>query len=208
VSTTLRSSRLIDNCTQSIGYDDQVKAASEAFDNQMWSIIDDTGQVIFIPSIMNLTDENLVDILAWQFHVDFYDKTRDLTFRKRLVQMSIIWHKTKGTMALVEEVIDTYWPGIATLQEWFEYKIPFPPNYPATGWHERYKFRILISDEVDPEIEAQVLTLIDRYKPVSRWPDGIIRPRASLMLAFVGAYAKITVTRISHAPVIRTGTGD
>lgn len=130
MSSTLRGSHLIDLCTPSISYDRQVQSACFAFDQQMWEIIDDTGQVIFIPNIMGLTDETLVDILAWQFHVDFYDKTRDLEFRKTLVQQSIVWHKTKGTVALVQWVLDTYFPGQCTLQEWFEYKKPFPPNYP------------------------------------------------------------------------------
>jgi P2-related tail formation protein len=71
----------------------------------------------------------LVDILAWQFSVDSYDASADLEFRKNLVQQSIIWHKTKGTVALVEHVLNTYWPGGAWISEWFDYKLPLPPNY-------------------------------------------------------------------------------
>ena len=207
MSSLIRQSKLIDNCTQSISYDAQVKSASEAFDQQMYEIIDDTGQVIMIPNIMSLTDPTLVDILAWQFHVDFYDPTRDLEFRKRLVQMSIIWHKTKGTVALVEEVINTYWPGSAYLEEWFEYKNPLPPNYPNTGWHDRYRFRVVINDAiVDPEIEQQVMTLIDRYKPVSRWPEPNLRPRASDTTIYVAAYAMIYITRQSKGAHIAVPT--
>jgi len=77
MSTTLRGSQLIENCTPSIQYDRQVQSGCSAFDNQMYEIIDDTGQVVMIPNIMNLTDEKLVDVLAWQFHVDFYDPTKD-----------------------------------------------------------------------------------------------------------------------------------
>lgn len=257
----------------------------------MWEIIDDTGQVVFIPNIMSLTDSNLVDILAWQFHVDFYDNTRDLEFRKKLVQMSIAWHRTKGTVALVEEVIDTYFPGVGTLQEWFEYRDPFPPNYPidntdtfvvafsptnvsvgadkfninshglangtqirfvrgglatlptpleegfwywvvgaltnsfqvaenengapvnltSTGvainqiwqrgvggsWHDRYRFRVIISEDVDPLIAAQVMVLINLYKPVSRWPEGIIRSRVSLGTVYAAGWAHIFTTHVS-----------
>jgi P2-related tail formation protein len=131
MSTTLRGSRLIENCTPSISYDNQVKAASTAFDNQMWEIIDDTGQVIMIPNIMHIDDPKLIDILAWQFHVDFYDPTRDLEFRKMLVQHSIIWHKTKGTPYMVNTVLDTYWRGGAHIEEWFTYKSPWPPQFPT-----------------------------------------------------------------------------
>lgn len=270
MSSTLRGTRLIEVAAPSINYDRQVQAACAAFDEQMFEIIDETGQVIMIPNIMNINDETLIDILAWQFHVDFYDKDRPLEFRKRLVQLSIIWHKTKGTVALVEEVLETYWPGGAILEEWYEYMDPLPPNYPTDdadsfvasfntsavdlpnnrfninahgltngdqirfivilpgrlpkplleglyyyvvnaltnsfqvaqtpnadpitlldvglgvanevwergdgSWHDRYRFRILIDQEViEPEDEAAVLALIDRYKPVSRWCEGIFR---------------------------------
>jgi len=133
MSTTLRGSRLIENCTPSISYDRQVQSACAAFDEQMYEIIDETGVVIMIPSILQIDDSNLIDILAWQFHVDFYDATQPLDFRRQLVQNSIQWHMRKGTVALVEEVINTYWPGGATLDEWYEYKSPLPPNYPTVN---------------------------------------------------------------------------
>jgi hypothetical protein len=129
MSSLLRSTRLIENCTPSISYDRQVQSASEAFDHQMWEIIDETGQVIIIPNIMGLTDPKLVDILAWQFRVDSYDATKDLEFRKYLVQQSIIWHKRKGTLDLVQEVLDIHWPGTSWVEEWYAYMPTFPPNY-------------------------------------------------------------------------------
>jgi phage tail P2-like protein len=151
MSTTLRSSQLIQLATPSISYDRQVQAGCGAFDEQMYEIIDETdgvdppptsqlspptppstiSEIIFIPLIRQLSDPNLVDILAWQFHVDFYDSTKDLEFRRQLVFNSIQWHMRKGTPDLLQEVLDTFWPGGATLQEWFEYDDPFPPNYPV-----------------------------------------------------------------------------
>jgi P2-related tail formation protein len=202
MSSTLRGSRLIENCTPSISYDAQVQSASTAFDNQMWEIIDETGQIVMIPNIMALTDEKLVDILAWQFHVDFYDATRDLEFRKKLVQMSIIWHKTKGTVALVEEVLNTYWPGGASLSEWFEYRSPLPANYPtAPDWHDRYRFRVYVDQAVIPPAdELAALALVDRYKPVSRWCDGIFYARVSAAaIGWAGAMLTF-VTRESEEP--------
>jgi P2-related tail formation protein len=288
MSTFLRGSRLIDLCTPSISYDRQVQAASTAFDNQFFEIIDDTGQVVMIPNIMGLTDPTLVDILAWQFNVDSYDASKDLEFRKNLVQMSIIWHKTKGTVALVEYVLNTYFPGSSTLEEWFQYKSPLPPNYgdptlagtftaadvnPGTdtftysgavdgtevaftntggtlptpivagqiyfivnatattfqiatepngtplniqnqgsgtnqvytrtnAWHDRYRFRVLIDERVisDAPTENEMLALIDRYKPVSRWCEAIIRPRTSdCNIGWAGMTLRF-IYRTSEAP--------
>lgn len=211
MSSTLRHSRLIDTATTSISYDRQVQSASLAFDKQMYQIIDETGSeavtgtsdvwkgVIMIPNIMDLTDSNLVDILAWQFHVDFYDNTKPFEFRKMLVQKAITWHMRKGTYDLVQEVLDTYWPGGATLLEWFNYYDPLPvghvppnppysainsppitPAPPGTSWHDRYRFRVYIDEQIiDPADEAKVLMLIDRYKPISRWCEGIFRAEVS-----------------------------
>jgi phage tail P2-like protein len=133
MSTILRGSKLIENCTPSIDYDNQVQAGCSAFDNQMYEIIDDTGQVVMIPNIMSLTDSKLIDILAWQFHVDFYDPTKSLEFRKQLVQLSIVWHKTKGTVALVNQVLAMFYPGPPPpyITEWWQYFNPLPPNFPT-----------------------------------------------------------------------------
>jgi P2-related tail formation protein len=298
MATPLRGTHLIDLCTPSISYDRQVQAACAAFDVQMFEIEDDTGQIIMIPDIMNIDDSNLVDILAWQFHVDFYESSRPLDFRKQLVQMSIIWHKTKGTVALVENVLDTYWPGGATLSEWFEYMDPLPPNYPtdnpdaevgtfdasnvdvvndkitivahgmanntqirfyqprgatlpvplvdgvyyfavgvtadtfrvartsggatidlitggssgslppnqvwkrgAGSWHDRYRFRILLNENIiQPEDEQAVLTLVNQYKPVSRWCEGLFRPFVSECDIGVTGMVLRFIYRESEAP--------
>jgi hypothetical protein len=204
MSTTLRGSRLIDSCSPSISYDAQVQSASAAFDPQMWEIIDETGQVILIPNIMGLTDETLVDVLAWQFHVDGYDASASLESRKQLVQDSIRWHMTKGTVALVQEVIDTYWPGGATLQEWFQYKSPLPPNYPDDGWHERYYFRILVNqDVIAPADEAAVLELVNRYKPISRWCEEVLHSKPAMGAVYAAGYAQFFTYLKSAAPALR-----
>jgi len=299
-TATQQQSKLIDNCTPSIAYDEQVQAASSAFDTQMYEIIDDTGAVLFIPNILGLTDETLVDILAWQFHVDFYDKTQPLEFRKELIQNSIIWHRTKGTVQLVNDVINTYWPGGGYLQEWFQYRNPFPPNYPVdsvdvfietfapsdvnlpndkfmiqnayeggeqvffvaghgtvagtlpaplvagttyfvvnqtstqfqlaatlggtpinltsagTGtnelwergvgtWHDRYKFRVVVNGQIVPDSEVPALiALVERYKPISRWPEGeTVGSTASTGNVYALGYVMLTVGVSSDAAVIR-----
>lgn len=233
MSSAIRDLKLIDLCAPSIDYDAQVKAACSAFDYQMYAIIDDTNGVtpvpgdqvefprppgiLFIPNIMGLTDSNLVDILAWQFHVDFYDASKSLEFRKRLVQLSIQWHITKGTYQLVQDVLDTYWPGGATLLEWFEYYDPLPPGKPPEvppdpddpppespvivppppggSWHDRYRFRIYVDETIiDPSDEAQVLKLIEHYKPISRWCEGVFRATtADCFIGWTGAMLRFVI---------------
>ena len=167
MSSELRETKLIDLCSISFAYDRQVQSGCDAFDVQMYEIIDDTTPAdppqpivwqppappppptdlptplpptlppvivpvfcVFMPYISELLDSTLIDILAWQMHVDFYDHTQPLTTRRELVFNSIQWHHRKGTVALLQEVLDFFFPGGATIQEWFEYMNPLPPNYP------------------------------------------------------------------------------
>lgn len=204
MSRLLRATPLIESCSPSISYDRQVQSASAAFDQEMFSIIDDTGQIVMIPNIMGLTDSNLIDILAWQFHVDVYDSTKPIEFRKSLVQMSIAWHRTKGTLALLQQVLDTYWPGGATIQEWYQYYSPLPPNYPTTGWNSRYLFRIFVNQAViAPEDEAAVLDLINRYKPISRWCEAVVHSKSSAGMFYGAGYAQFYTYITSRQAMLR-----
>jgi P2-related tail formation protein len=201
MSRTLRESPLLDLCAPSLSYDKQVQAGCRALDPELVAIIDDTEQASILPNIPALTNSLLIDILAWQFHVDFYDETEPLEFRKQLVQQSIPWHKTKGTVTLLQTILDTYWPGGASIEEWFQYKDPFPPNYPEAGWNDRYRFRILIDERiVSPSDEAKVLMLINLYKPVSRWCEAIVHARVSdCSIGWAGMVLRF-VYRSSDAP--------
>lgn len=63
----------------------------------------------------------LVDELAWQFHVDYYDKTADFSVKKALVKQSIKIHQKKGTPQAVQDLLKTAFPSETRLSEWFEY---------------------------------------------------------------------------------------
>jgi hypothetical protein len=300
----LRNLKLQDLAPPAINYDAQVQAACQAFDPEMYQIIDATPAVIFISNILQLADSNLVDILAWQFHVDFYDPSKPLDFRKNLVANSIQWHMRKGTVQLLQDVLDTFWPGGATIQEWWQYMDPLPPNFPTvdtdewrldfrpadvnpaqdrfqinnaplaegemiffqvvagstlpaplvagttyyvvnysaskfqvsatsggspvnltssgsgdhseiwhkasgTGsWHDRYRFQATIDETIiKPEDEAQVVALIDAYKPVSRWFDGFVRATVSECdIGWYGGDLRF-VDRTSEAPDYTSSSG-
>ena len=66
---------------------------------------------------------SLVNELAWQFHVDFFDPTADFDVKRNLVKKSIKMHRTKGTPQAVIDLLDTAFPSGTTtvLTEWWEY---------------------------------------------------------------------------------------
>lgn len=73
---------------------------------------------------INRTDElpeKTLDLLAWQWHVDFYEPLgMDIETKRRLIKNSIPWHRIKGTPAAVEQVVSTAFD-TSTVKEWFEY---------------------------------------------------------------------------------------
>jgi phage tail P2-like protein len=67
-----------------------------------------------------IDDPALLDILAWQLHVDFYEPDLPLPVKQELVASSLDWHTRKGTKSVVEELVTAAF-GEAIVEESFEY---------------------------------------------------------------------------------------
>lgn len=112
------------------------------------------------PNIDNLPSE-LIDQLAIQLHVDFYNTTLDLASRRALVKNSIRWHMKKGTKAAVVEVLEAAF-NVSTLQEWFEYD------------GKPYHFRVVVNGTYDDRMTKKaVKKAIETVKNVRSWLDDI-----------------------------------
>lgn len=64
--------------------------------------------------------EPLLDVIAYEKHVDFYDKQLTIEQKRELIKSSISWHRKKGTRWAVERVVSIVYPN-ANVYEWFEY---------------------------------------------------------------------------------------
>ena len=105
-----------------IASDKNVRMAAQAFDEVLRDIIKQIPNVSVISNLVlnKIVDEILIDLLAWQFHVDFYDPKMPITIKRELVMKSLDWHFRKGTPSVVEEIVSTVFSK-AIVQEWFEY---------------------------------------------------------------------------------------
>lgn len=65
-------------------------------------------------------DEKLLDELAWQLRVDWYDATSTPDIKQKIIQNAILVHMYRGTPYAVEQVIQTYF-GDGYVLEWFDY---------------------------------------------------------------------------------------
>ena len=119
-------------------------------------------RILIYPELEGLPGD-IVDFLAVQLHVDFYDYTLPLAKRRSLVKNSIRWHMKKGTKAVIEEVIRAIFNS-GIVEEWFEYG------------GRPYYFRCNLLNPDTPLTEDQIqqcLRAINTVKNVRSWLDGL-----------------------------------
>lgn len=117
--TDIYSVSLLDLLPQSLKQDPEVCAIAQALDPEFQEISATIVQTMVLHNVDNLP-EDVLGLLAWQFHVDFYDPGLDIDQKRALVKSAIRRHRMKGTPAAVEELMQQVF-GDGTVEEWFEY---------------------------------------------------------------------------------------
>jgi len=134
--------------------DQNVKDIADAFDQILRDIIKKIPNVSIIPDLVlnRIVNETLIDLLAWQFHVDFYDPDMPLNVKRSLVLKSLDWHARKGTISTIEEIVTQVF-ATAKIEEWFEYGGP------------PYHFRIAVGDYIpDKETRNKIIHMVNISK--------------------------------------------
>ena len=152
---------LLDILPESIRGDPQIEAAASALDAELQAVTEDIKENLLISRIDELP-EKVLDLLAWQWHVDFYRPLgMDIDTKRRLIRESIAWHRIKGTPAAVEKVLAAAFVE-SWVEEWYEYG--GSPGY----------FRVTISDVItDPEEQANILAAINSAKNERSWLEAL-----------------------------------
>ncbi|AKL95025.1 putative phage tail protein [Clostridium aceticum] len=178
--------KLIDILPPNFKNDPDILAASKALDDEFVLLIDEVKNCILLPRIDELGSE-LIDLLAWELHVDFYDTSLSLEKRRQLVKNSLKWHKRKGTPSAVEEVITTAFDN-AWIEEWLEYG--------GEPYHFRIKTEALIEDA---QKLNQIFKAINSVKNTRSWLDSIAIERANRLGVNLGTVTQqsIKITIVS-----------
>ncbi|MFU1797387.1 phage tail protein I [Paenibacillus azoreducens] len=165
--------RLIDLVPPNLREDENVKAAAEAIDSELRKVTKLMPGVAILHHIDTL-DEQWVDELAWQFHVDFYDPTLPIEQKRELVKNSLAWHKRKGTPSAVTELITTIF-GSGQVHEWYQY-----------GGQPGY-FKVTTSDpSATNERAKDFLAAINSVKNTRSWLESIELTTIATMDIYVG----------------------
>ena len=116
----LQQVSLLDLVPPNLREDVQVQAAATALDAELNAATGSILECLHLPRIDELP-ERVLDLLAWQWHVDFYEPVGiSLETKRKLVKNVIKWHREKGTPAVVEEVANAIYEP-SSVVEWFEY---------------------------------------------------------------------------------------
>jgi len=94
----------VDLLPGSISGDKTVRDAASALDKELQTV----NSMLDVPTLLSRLDElpePAVDLLAWQFHVDFWDSDMELPEKREVVRESIAWHKHKGTPWAVKHLL-------------------------------------------------------------------------------------------------------
>ena len=100
--------------------DPKIKAIAEAVTKEALTVSGEIENVLIYSRIDELPEE-LVDILAYDFHVDWYDYSYPLAAKRDLLKSSVRVHKKMGTKYAIEKALSALYPE-SEVEEWFEYE--------------------------------------------------------------------------------------
>lgn len=179
-------------------YDKSMVARASADAEALAARLAEIDRVRVISNIDGL-DEAVLDILARDFKVDWYDPNYSLEEKRRTVKSSWRVHKTLGTKAAVETAIRAIYPKTDVV-EWFEYE---------GGKPYHFRLNIDLTDTFGDETRPwRVLERVNFYKSLRSHLDQIVftmqvKPAALHVGGSFGIAASMGVSAAGDAPAFR-----
>jgi len=172
------SINLLDIMPESIKNDPQVQAMAAAVSQEIQSVSADIALCTLLARLDELPEE-IVDSLAWQLHVDFYEPDLPIEQKRELVRQAIPWHKYKGTKWAVEQVVSIIFKE-AKVKEWFEYD--------GDPYHFRVETEQTLANDTDLD---RLVSMIDATKNTRSWlQDVTIKRTVNIGSSFGGAISE------------------
>lgn len=156
-------------------YDPKMKSLAEAVSKQFIEISKNIDTVLIYSRIDKLPEE-LIDILAYDMHVDWYNYSFPLSVKKEILKSSVKVHKKMGTKYAIETALKALYPK-SKIEEWFEYD------------GEPYHFRVILNAE-NENVQISMKDMekeIRMYKRLSAHLDSINIERVKKASIFVVA---------------------
>jgi len=138
--------------------DKNIQAFAGILDKIFSELTEQDLQKLFVYAIDSQPEE-VLDWLAWQFHVEGYDLAKTVEEKRNFVKNAIELHRYKGTKYAVKKVLSTLNLG-GEVKEWFEYG----------GEPYRFKLDLFFEELIKhgitltPEVQDKLIELINNYK--------------------------------------------
>ena len=160
-SRGLTRENLLETLPVALRLDRSVTALASAMAEMLAQRPEEIDRLRIYPDVFRL-DEKLLDILAYDFKVDWWDSEYSLEEKRRVLRDNWNVHRTLGTKYAVETVLGDIFPG-AWVEEWFEYG------------GSPYCFRLFlpVQDGVSEDRQRRVLSRIWYYKNLRSHLEGI-----------------------------------
>lgn len=101
-------------------HDPKMLSLAKAVTKELLEVSGLSNDVLIYSRIDDLP-EDLVDVLAYDFHVDWYDYSYPLEAKRDLLKTSVRVHKKMGTKYAIEKALSALYPE-SEVEEWFEYE--------------------------------------------------------------------------------------
>lgn len=188
----LTVSNLMTALPQALRDDPNIHALATAIAEVLAARPAEIDSIRLYPRIDELTEE-LLDILAYDFKVDWWDYRYTIQQKRQTLKDSFLVHRRLGTKYAVKTALSAIYPN-STIQEWFEYG------------GEPYTFRLLVNvsgQQVNSELYFRAIDLINYYKNLRshlRGMEYIIESGEAAALYMGGQFTSVVTLCIPELP--------
>ena len=150
---TLTSENLLSTLPKVLREDESIYALATTTAEMLASRVDEIDRIRIYACIDELPEE-LLDILAYDFKVDWWDYRYTLEQKRQTLKDSFLVHRRLGTKQAVETALSGVYPN-AEVQEWFDFG------------GEPYTFRLLVNTSgqlMSQTLHQRAFALVNYYK--------------------------------------------
>jgi len=169
---------LLDLIPPNLRSDPQISAAAQALDAEI-KVVTEAVEETVLYSRIDVLPKEVIDHLAWQFHVDYYNPDLPLSIKRALVKNSLAWHKGKGTPAAVEELITAVFDE-GQVVEWWEYG------------GDPYMFKVVtFNNAVTNEMAQEFIRALNSIKNARSWLQSVEITQTEEMPLYFGTVVHV-----------------
>lgn len=140
---------------------ENIDALLDSFDLAFAPLFSQVINALIYSRIDEIADTNLLDLLAWQFHIEGWERIETVEEKRKAIKSAIQLHRYKGTPWAVKHALKSIGHD-SELKEWFQYN------------GNKYRFKVFSLKPIKSEDEfVGFIQTINEHKNERSWLDSI-----------------------------------